>query len=178
MRNDAGPGAFHEPMHSKAMPLTLPAPTLAHLCDLAVQVAPPIDAGLTPQGRRRLIPITGGVVRGGGLDGRVMPGGADFQLVVTTDDGLQCATLDARYMLALDDGATLYVHNSALRVASAEDAERLLRGEPVPDERIYFRCQPRFETGDARHAQLMRQQFVGSGRRGVDCVYLSIYRVL
>jgi Protein of unknown function (DUF3237) len=164
-------------MHPIRTPVTLPAPALAHLCNLVVQVSQPIDAGVTAIGRRRLIPITGGAVRGGGLDGAVLPGGADFQLVVNGDDGVQCATLDARYMLALDDGATVYVHNSALRVASVDDAARLLRGEAVADERVYFRCQPRFETGDARHAHLMRQQFVGSGRRTADCVYLSFWRV-
>jgi Protein of unknown function (DUF3237) len=158
--------------------LQLPAPALAHLCDLAVEVGPPHDAGVTPQGRRRLIPILGGRVRGGGLDGVVLPGGADFQLVSGEAEGLSCAALDARYMLLLDDGARLYVHNQALRVCTADDAARLMRGEPVPDDRVYFRCQPRFETGDLRHAALTRQQFVGVGKRGAGCVHLSFYRVL
>jgi hypothetical protein len=111
------------------------------------------------------------------LNGRVLAAGADFQLINGEAEGLSCATLDARYVLALDDGAQVYVHNSALRVASLEDAARLMKGEAVPDERVYFRCQPRFETADPRHAWLMRQQFVGTGRRQADCVLLSFFRV-
>ena len=156
----------------------LHAPTLQPLCDVLVTVGAVVDVGLTPQGRRRLVPITGGWVRGGGLDGRVLPGGADFQLVTGEAQGLSCATLDARYVLALDDGATVYVHNSALRVASAEDAARLQRGEEVPDERVYFRCQPRFETGDPRHAHLMQRQHIGTARRSAGHVHLRLFTVL
>lgn len=162
---------------AELLPISLAEPRLEHLCDLVVTVSAPLDAGVSPLGRRRVIPITGGVVRGSGLDGRVLPAGADFQLVTGEEQGLSCAALDARYLIALDDGATVFVHNTALRVATSDDAARLMRGEAVPDERIYFRCQPRFETSDARHAGLMRQQFIGTGRRGGGCVYLSFFRV-
>ena len=61
---------------------TLPPPQLEHLCDLAVAIAPPIEVGQTPSGLRRVIPITGGVVKGPRLNGRVLAGGADFQLIL------------------------------------------------------------------------------------------------
>src|SRR5215203_1811236 len=60
--------------------LTLPPPELAHLCNLAVEVGVPVDAGHSPLGQRRLVPILGGTV-GGRLAGRVLPGGADFQMI-------------------------------------------------------------------------------------------------
>ena len=60
--------------------ITLPPPTLAHLCNLAVEVGVPIDAGHSPLGQRRLVAILGGSV-GGRLSGRVLSGGADFQLI-------------------------------------------------------------------------------------------------
>jgi hypothetical protein len=66
---------------------TLPAPTLEHIANLTVQVAPPVEAGsitgLNSRGKRRIIPITGGVLRGPRLNGRVLAGGADFQLIVS-----------------------------------------------------------------------------------------------
>lgn len=158
--------------------MTLPMPALSHLCDLRVTVGPVLEAGTSPMGRRRVIPITGGWVRGPGLSGRVLPAGADFQLITGEADGVSCAALDARYLLALDDGAQVFVHNSALRVASVDDAERLLRGEPVPPERLYFRCQPRFETGDPRHAALMLRQHIGTGLREAGAVRLSFFTVL
>jgi hypothetical protein len=154
-------------------PETLPAPQLQHLCDLLVTVSAPIEAGEGPFGLRRVIPITGGTVRGATMRGRVLPAGADFQLVT---DGTT-AHLDARYLIELDDGARLFVHNTALRHASPEVTARLLSGEPVPPESVYFRCQPRFETGDARWRWLGERQFVGTGARLPDAVRLSFWQV-
>lgn len=94
---------------------TLPPPQLEHLCDLAVTIAPPIEVGQTPLGLRRAIPITGGVVKGPRLNGRVLAGGADFQLIL--GGGTQ-AQLDARYVIELDDGSRVYVQNTALRCAA------------------------------------------------------------
>ena len=57
----------------------LPTPALEPVFDLTVTVATPIEAGaitgLNSRGRRRIIPITGGTVRGR-LNGAVLPGGA------------------------------------------------------------------------------------------------------
>ena len=50
------------------------------------------ELGETPQGRRRIIGITGGRFSGERVSGRVLPGGADWQLV--RPEGV--ADLDAR----------------------------------------------------------------------------------
>jgi hypothetical protein len=154
-------------------PVTLEAPRLEHLCDLAVTVAPVIDAGDGPFGRRRVIPITGGVVSGPSMRGRVMPAGADFQIVVSGTT----AHLDARYLIELDDGARIFVHNTALRHAAPEVSARMMRGEPVDPADVYFRCQPRFETGDVRWRWLGERQFIGRGERMPDSVRLSFWLV-
>lgn len=154
---------------------TLPAPTLEHVCDLAVTIDPPIEVGHTPSGLRRMIPISGGVVRGPRLNGRVLPGGADFQLIVA--QGTQ-AQLDARYVIELDDGSRVFVQNTALRVASAEISQRIMRGEPVDPAAVYFRCQPRLESSAPAWAWLSESQFVGTGRRAPNGVYLSFFRVV
>lgn len=151
----------------------LPAPALEHLCDLTVQVGTPIEVGSGPAGLRRMITILGGTVAGR-LAGRVLPGGADYQLV----QGATLARLDAHYVIELDDGARVYVHNRALRVASADVTAQLLRGEAVPPEAVYFRCQPSFETGDARWAWLNERQFVGTGVRRPDAVLMSFFCVV
>jgi hypothetical protein len=121
-----------------------------------------------------MIPITGGVVRGPRLNGRVLPGGADFQLIL--GQGTQ-AHLDARYVIELDDGSRVFVQNTALRVASPENAQRLMRGEPVDPAAVYFRCQPRLEPSSDAWAWLAESQFIGTGRRAPDGVFLSFYRV-
>jgi Protein of unknown function (DUF3237) len=156
--------------------MTLPAPTLEHTCDLTVYVSAPIEAGhtvgLNSRGRRRIIPITGGKVTGK-IDGTVLPGGADFQLVVSETS----ADLDARYLLALSDGSHVFVQNRALRRGSAEDIARLVRGEPVDPAAIYFRCVPTFEVSSPTHTWMTESVFVGTGARFPDRVEISVYRV-
>ncbi len=158
----------------------LPTPALEPVFDLTVTVATPIEAGaitgLNSRGRRRIIPITGGTVRGR-LNGAVLPGGADFQLVVSDT----CADLDARYLLRLDDaewaGAHVFVQNRALRRASAEDTARLVRGEPVDPAAIYFRCAPTFEVSHPALAWMSESLFIGTGARFPDRVEMRFFRV-
>ena len=123
---------------------------------------------------RRVVPIVGGQVDGVGWQGRVLPGGADFQLILA--DRTQ-AHLDARYVLELEDGARIWVHNTALRVTSAEDGARLIQGQAVDPDRVYFRCQPRFEAAHPQWQWLAQHQFIGVGLRLPDAVHLSIYQV-
>ena len=154
---------------------TLPPPQLEHACDLAITIAPPVEVGQTVAGLRRMIPITGGVVQGPLLKGVVLAGGADFQLILA--GGTQ-AHLDARYVIELDDGTRVLVHNTALRVASAAHSLRIMRGEPVPASEVYFRCQPRLEAASEKWGWLSECQFLGTGRRAPEGVFLSFYRVL
>lgn len=160
------------------MPLS--TPPLIPVLDLTVLVSSPLEAGevrgLNSRGRRRIIPITGGTVSGD-INGRVLAGGADFQLVVSDT----CAELDARYLLQLDDpawaGAHVFVQNRALRRASAEDTARLVRGEPVDPAATYFRCSPRFEVSHPALAWMTENLFIGTGARFPDRVDMRFFRV-
>jgi hypothetical protein len=156
------------------MNLTLPPPTLEHLCDLAVTIAAPVEVGQTPVGLRRMIPITGGTVTGARVNGKVLAGGADFQLIL--GGGTQ-AHLDARYVIELDDGSRVFVQNTALRVASLENSQRIMNGQPVNPDEVYFRCQPKLEATSPQWAWLSESQFIGVGRRAPDGVFMSFYRV-
>ena len=156
--------------------MTLPTPTLEPVADLTVYVATPIEAGpvtgLNSRGRRRIIPITGGTVTGQ-LNGTVLPGGADFQIVVSDT----CADLDARYLLQLDTGEHVFVMNRALRRGSVEDIAKLVRGETVDPAAIYFRCAPTFEVSHPALEWMTQSLFVGTGARFPDRVEISVYRV-
>ena len=156
------------------MNLTLPPPKLEHLCDLAVTIAAPVEVGQTPAGLRRMIPITGGTVTGPRVNGKVLAGGADFQLIL--GGGTQ-AHLDARYVIELDDGSRVFVQNTALRVASLENSQRIMSGQPVNPDEVYFRCQPKLEATTPEWAWLSESQFIGVGRRAPDGVFMSFYRV-
>ncbi|HEX5738587.1 MAG TPA: DUF3237 domain-containing protein [Hydrogenophaga sp.] len=160
--------------------MALPTPTLEPALDLTVQVAAPIEAGdvigLNSRGKRRIIPITGGTVSGR-INGRVLAGGADFQLVVSATS----ADLDARYLLQLDDaawaGAHVFVQNRALRRGSPEDIARLVRGDPVDPAAIYFRCAPSFEVSHPALAWMTESLFIGTGARFPDRVEMRFFRV-
>ena len=148
-------------------------PSLTHVVHLEVEVDAPIEIGETPGGLRRIIPITGGTVSGPLMTGRVLPGGADFQLIRTETQTLA----EARYVLETDRGELVYVDNTALRTGSAEDIARLRQDLPVDPARIYFRSTPRFETDAPRLAVLTSHVFVGSGIRRPRTVEFDFFRV-
>ena len=146
---------------------------LSHIADLKVFVGHSIAIGETLIGTRRIIPITGGEVTGHRLRGRILAGGADFQ-VLRPD---HIAELHARYVIESEDGARIYVENTGLRHGPAEAMERLARGEPVDPQLIYFRSVPRFESGDSNWRWLMKHIFVAEGRRYPDRVELAVYQI-
>lgn len=138
-----------------------------------ITLAPPRELGETPRGRRRIIAITGGRFTGKRLSGRVLPGGADWQVVRA--DGV--ADLDARYTLEADDGALIYVENRGYRHGPREIVDRLARGEEVDPALYYMRTTPWFETSDARYAWLNRIVCVGTGARRANAVELEFFEV-
>lgn len=153
--------------------MTLPCPTLNFFADLCVQVDKPQEVGRTARGMRRLIPILGGEAMGTGWRARVLPGGADFQLVVS--DTL--AELDARYVLETDGGDLIYVQNRAIRSGPPELMARLVRGEAVEPALIYFRCNPSFETVSKSLRWINERLFVGTGARYPDKVVMTFFEV-
>jgi hypothetical protein len=153
--------------------LNLPTPQLNFFADLSVQVDKPQEVGKTHHGVRRLIPILGGQVQGQGWTARVLPGGADFQLIVNE----RMAELDARYTMETDGGDMIFVQNHAVRTAPPEVMAKLIRGEPVPPESVYFRCTPSFETASPSLAWVTERLFVGTGARHPDKVVMRFFEV-
>lgn len=151
----------------------LPTPQLQFFADLSVQVDRPQEVGRLASGLRRVIPILGGDAKGEGWTARVLPGGADFQLIV----GETMAQLDARYVLETDGGDLIFVQNRALRAASAEVTAKLIRGEPVDPAQVYFRCVPSFETASKPLAWINERIFVGTGVRHPDRVEIRVFQL-
>lgn len=139
-----------------------------------ITLAAPQELGDTPHGRRRIIGITGGRFAGERLSGRVLPGGADWQVI--RPDGV--ADLDARYTLETGDGALIYVRNKGYRHGPEDVIRRLASGEAVDPKLYYMRTTPWFETGDARYAWLNRIVCVGTGARLAAAVQLEFFELL
>jgi len=138
-----------------------------------ITLAAPQELGDTPQGRRRIIGITGGRFAGARLSGRVLPGGADWQVI--RSDGV--ADLDARYTLETSDGALIYVRNRGVRHGPADVLKKLSSGKNVDPALYYMRTTPSFETGDARYAWLNRIVCVATGARRPAAVELEVFEV-
>lgn len=153
---------------------TLAEPRLKFFADLRVEVGAPQHVGQTVHGLRRLIPITGGTATGDGWSARVLPGGADFQLVVNE----RLSELDARYVLETDSGDLIYVQNRAVRSGPAELMARLVRGEAVDPAQIYFRCCPSFETSAPALSWMGERMFVGTGARFPDAVTMRFWELM
>ena len=141
---------------------------------ITAHIAAVTSAGDLGYGTRRIIPIVGGEVRGEGISGKVLPFGADFQ-IVRPDELID---LEAKYAIETDDGAVIYVVNTGMRFGPKELLEKLKRNEPVDPKLIYFRTTPKFETGSEKYRWLMQHIFVGSAARHADRVVIDVHQVL
>jgi hypothetical protein len=134
---------------------------------------PALDFGLTPYGGRRIIHILGGRFEGPQLRGRIIPGGADWQII--RSDGV--ADISARYTLETSGRARILVRSDGLRHGPADVMARLAAGETVDPSRYYFRTILRFETADTELAWLNRILGVARGRREPHAVHLDVFEV-
>ncbi len=148
-------------------------PTLEFVFAAQVTVERALDLGDVGKGGRRIVPITGGEFAGPRLRGKVIPGGADWQVV--RHDGV--AELEARYTLQTDDGALIYVRNYALRHGPAEVMAALAAGRPVEPSSYYFRGATFFETSADPYAWITRHIIICTGEREPAGVNLKFYQV-
>ena len=148
-------------------------PRLTFAFEVRATVAPPTEVGEVPHGRRRIVAITGGTFEGPGIKGKVLSGGADWQII--QPDGF--SELDTRYTLETDKGQIIYVQNKGIRHAAPDVMKRLLAGETVDPRLVYFRTVPVFETSSPDLQWLARSVFIGIGERYPSDVRIRFWRV-
>jgi hypothetical protein len=91
------------------------APTLEFVFEEVVTLDKAVNVGDTPLGHRGYIPITGGTVTGPKFNGKVLPGGWDWQLHLANG----CGSLAANYMIQADDGTIVNVSNKGFFCAGS-----------------------------------------------------------
>ncbi len=129
-----------------AMPTAEQFPQVEFVFEEHVTLSPATVLGETALGHRQYIPITGGTIAGPKLQGRVIPGGWDYQL--RFEGG--CGTLSADYFLEASDGTVIHILNESFSCGL---------GGPN-GERSFFR--PRFEAPVGPHDWLTRGTFVAT----------------
>jgi hypothetical protein len=132
-----------------------------------------VTLGRTPYGERRFVGITGGTVKGRKLNGRILPGGADWQTVRSDS----AADIQARYIVETYEGARVLVESRGLRWGPPEVLAKLARGEKVDPALYYFRTMMRFETADLSLDWLNRILALARGEREARSVRLDVYEI-
>lgn len=107
--------------------LSAQTPSLTHVFDIHAEIGSAINEGQCPHGVRITIPITGGEVTGR-INGKVIPGGADYQLV---NPDQQRSELQAIYTIMTNDSVAIHVCNEGINRFSSDDS--------------YFMTTPKFE---------------------------------
>jgi len=144
------------------------------LFHIHAELADILGLGDTPYGERRIVNILGGHVDGAKLTGRILPGGADWQII--RRDGV--TDLDARYTIETTAGTRIFVLSRGMRHGPPEVIARLARGEAVDPSLYYFRTAMRFETADPDAAWLNRILAIGYGAREARAVRIAVHEVL
>ncbi len=120
-------------------------PLCEFVYEAIVDIADVQNLGQSLQGQRFIVNILGGEFSGPRMKGRVLPGGADRQLL--RPDGVK--ELDALYEMQTDDGAVITVHN------------QVVVDMPTPEQR-YARSVVKFRAPAGPYEWLNRRVFVGT----------------
>lgn len=165
----------HDHRHNRMSGANDFAPPGLEFCfEARVDVGAPLVVDAGAQKLRRIIPILGGTVKGPRFEGRVVPGGADWQYV-RHDDVL---SLEAKYTIESHDGVIVMVTNVGMRHGAPDIIAKLTRGEPVPRSEYYFRTVASFEAPAASaYAWLNKAIFLGSAERRANAAIVQFYRV-
>jgi Protein of unknown function (DUF3237) len=156
------------------MSARLPDPSLSRVYRLEATVGEALELGEIAEGRRRIVPLTGGTFTGPELNGKLLPGSsADWQLVLPDGTALG----DIRYTLQTNDGALLYVQSRGVRHGSPEVLARLARSEDVDATEYTFRTSTQIETAASALDWLNKGVFISVGGRQPGAVIYETYLV-
>lgn len=138
------------PPGSRPPGIRVPKFELLYECDATL--SPAVEMGKTVEGQRRIIPITGGSVRGPRIRGELVSGGYDWNL--SRSDG--AGTVEAAYYLKTDDGVLIRIINKGVSSGgppSTNDAS---------GEMFFMFTHPSFEAPTGKYEWINRAMFVGT----------------
>ena len=148
-------------------------PGLVFAFEERVALRTPLVIGPIAAGIRRVIPIGEGTFEGPEIAGKILPGGADWQILRT--DGID--ELHARYTLETNRGELIYVVVDGIRSGPDDIMQRLRSGQIVDPSLYYFRGSARLETSAPELGWMNRSVFIISGERYPAEVVIRFWRV-
>jgi hypothetical protein len=152
----------------------LPEPHLRKIFRLEATLGDVLDGGVVGEGRRRIVPLTGGRFIGPELSGTLLAGAsADWQIVLPDGTALG----DIRYTLQSDRSESFYVRSQGVRYGSKEVLKRLGRGEEVDASEYVFRTATQIETAASDFVWMNRSVFISVGGRKTGGVIYEVYLV-
>ena len=148
---------------------------LDHIMTYTATLAPPEVIGPVPEGVRVNFYVTGGIISGPKVFGKLKPVGADWLTV--RRDGI--AALDVRATAETNDGALLYMTYAGIIDLGENGYEDFLKGVP-PASGISIRTSPRIQTSHPNYLWLNRLQCIGVGQAFIERleVVYDVYAVL
>lgn len=103
-------------------------PEMRHVFDIHANISAAKEGKRLPEGKQVIIPITGGEIKGE-VEGRILPGGADYQIVDTLN---KRTLLRAVYNILTPDSVVIKVINEGINTYG--------------DGNYYFMTSPKFEV--------------------------------
>ncbi|MCM2374092.1 DUF3237 domain-containing protein [Aporhodopirellula aestuarii] len=126
-------------------------------------VGNPEIVGPVPGGVRVNFNVTGGVVCGDKISGKILPAGGDWLLM--RNDGV--ADVDVRLTIRTEDDALINVHYHGMADLGENGFEEFMAGRaPVPGTPL--RIFPRFHVAAEKYSWLNRLACIGVGEAHVD----------
>jgi len=138
-------------------------------CDATLSAA--VEMGKTLEGQRRIIPITGGTVRGPQIRAELLSGGWDWNL--SRSDG--AGSVDAAYYMKTDDGVLIRIVNNGVGGGGSPPTAT------DNGERFFMFTHPSFEAPQGKYDWLNRSMFVGTlGARkdARNAVLIRVFRIV
>lgn len=116
-----------------------------HLMTLSLQVDAKASQTIVKNknGTRLIAPIASGNFSGSKLNGKVLPGGADW--VLLREDGVM--EIDVRLVLKTIEGALIYLTYQGKFIASQSVMARLHAGEKISKDDYFLAVTAKFESG-------------------------------
>lgn len=152
-------------------------PGFEYCFELRCQVSDPVQLGGPAPGEGlHFAQVSGGTFDGPRLRGIVLDSGGDWW------NGLgPTVTLDARYVIQAEVGDEMVgveVVNRGVWRTDESTFERMLAGETVAEQDLYYRTAFTFRTDHPDLQWLTQSQFIGYARPEPEYVIIRVFRLL